>query len=343
MSKIEVQVCGTPSDRGLQTAYLEVIGTSNDKTTTIDLPLEIYGLLACASPDVTSLFTGEIIKLGTNKTEQITVTNCGDVPTAYTGSIVGQNYTITNQAVSPEIAPGGTYTYDVQYSASTMSLQSAKLRIVPTTPSIADMMIDLAGTGGNSVLAATNTNVSTTANTPVDFDVTVTNSGNYDWSVGTPVVSGTEFTLKNGAASVAGNNGTGIFTFTFTPAPGDVTHTANVSFPNSDNTTFTFTLTGTVGTNDVSPTAVNGYDLRQNYPNPFAGKSAITFTMAEAGQAKIVITSVTGNVVAVIANGIYGKGENTVMFDGSSLPSGNYFYELTAGSTHLQRAMTLRK
>jgi hypothetical protein len=261
----------------------------------------------------------------------------------FTGSITGQGYSIMNQPVSPSIAPGDSYTYDVQYSASTMSLQAGTLRVVPTTPGIGDMIITLEGTGGNSVLAATNTNVSTAPNTPVDFDVTVTNSGNYDWSVGTPVVSGSEFALKSSPASVAGSNGTGIFTFTFTPAPGDVQHTATVGFPNSDNTTFTFTLNGTVGTKDVSPTAVNGYELRQNYPNPFAGQSALTFVMAEAGHARIAITSVTGSVVAVIADGFFGKGENTVMFDGSSLPSGSYLYELTAGSTHLQRAMTLRK
>jgi hypothetical protein len=175
----------------------------------------------------------------------------------------------------------------------------------------------------------------------VNFDVTVTNSGNFDWSVGTPVVSGTEFTLVTSPATIAANGGTGIFTFTFTPSS-DISHTANVTFPNSDNTTFTFVVNGTL-TSSVSKTAMNGFELGQNYPNPFAAQSAITFTMAEAGLATIAITDITGKTVATVANGFFGQGENTVMFDGSVLPSGNYFYEFTAGSTRLQRPMSIRK
>jgi hypothetical protein len=342
MTKADVQVCGKPSDRGERTASLEVVGMSGDRTTTIDLPLNVYGLLACSTPDGTSLFASEIVKLGTSKTEQVVITNCGDVPVTYTGSITGQGYTITNAATSGVIAPGGTYTYDVQYSASTMSLQPGKLKVATSTPSVADMMIDLAGTGGNSILAATNTTANTNGD-PVDFDVTVTNSGNFDWSVGAPVVSGAEFVLKASPASITASNGTGNFTFTFTPNPGDVTHQANVTFPNSDNTTFTFVVKGIVGSNDVATSAANGYELRQNYPNPMMGKSTIAFTMGEAGQATIMISDITGNVVATIANGFFAKGENTVTFDGSMLTSGTYFYELTAGSTRLQRAMTIKK
>lgn len=341
MSKVDVQVCALPTERGLQSASLDVVGTSGDRTTTIGLPLEVYGLLACSTPDATSLFGSDIVKLGRSKTEQLTITNCGDVPVMYVASVQGPGYTITSDPLSGEVGPGGTFTIDVRFDATTMAAQPGTLRVAPSNPAIADMMIDLAGVGGNSVLAATNTNVSSDG-TPVNFDVTVTNSGNFDWTVGAPVVSGTEFTLVTSPATISAGGGTGSFTFTFTPS-GDVTHTANVTFPNSDNTTFTFVVNGTVGSSSVSPVAMNGYELRQNYPNPLNAQSAIMFTMAESGHASIVITDVTGNTVATVANGMFGKGENTVTFDGSKLPSGTYFYELTVGSTRLQRAMTVRK
>jgi hypothetical protein len=341
MSKVDVQVCATPAERGERNASLTVVAASDDRTTTRDLPLEVFGLLACSSPDATTLFEGQIVKLGRTKTEQVTVTNCGDIPVMYVGSIIGQGYTITSNPLSDEVLPGSSYTFDVEYSANTMSLQNATLRISPTSTVIPDMMIALAGTGGNSVLAATNNSVSTTG-APVDFDVTVTNSGNFDWSVGAPVVSGTEFTLKASPTNITSANGTGIFTFTFTPQTGS-NHQAGVTFPNSDNTTFTFVLNGAVGSSDVAPVAMNGYELRQSYPNPSAGASTIAFTMAEAGMAKIVINDITGNVVAVIADGFFVKGENVVKFDGSALTSGNYFYQLTANGTRLERALTIRK
>jgi hypothetical protein len=339
MSKVDAQVCATPTERGPRTASLSVKGTSNDKTTTIEIPLEVFGLLACSSPDKNVAFGSDIVRVGSMKTEQITISNCGDVAATFTASINGAAYSITGPQTTGLIAPGASHVYEVQFNASTMSLQQGTMTVAASTPAIADIVIDLAGTGGNSILAATNTNVASPG-TPVDFDVTVTNTGNMDWSIGTPVVDGAEFTLRTSPTSIMANSGTGTFAFTYTPATGG-THTANVTFPNSDNTTFSFSVNGTQAS--VGMMAMNGYELRQNFPNPFAGTSSIAFTMAEAGNAKLVLTDITGNTVAVIANGFFGKGENTVMYDASSVSSGNYFYELTVGETRLQRAMTIRK
>ena len=94
---------------------------------------------------------------------------------------------------------------------------------------------------------------------------------------------------------------------------------------------------------DVRPIAQNGYALGQNYPNPFSSSSVITFTMAESGNAQIVISDVTGNIVATAANQYFNAGENTVSFDATNMASGTYFYELVANGVRLQRSMLLSK
>jgi hypothetical protein len=104
-----------------------------------------------------------------------------------------------------------------------------------------------------------------------------------------------------------------------------------------------FILNGVAGSSSVRPVAANGYALGQNYPNPFSTSSVITFTMAEGGNAQIVISDVTGNIVATAANQYFNQGENTVSFDATNMASGTYFYELVANGVRLQRSMLLKK
>ncbi|HET6511399.1 MAG TPA: choice-of-anchor D domain-containing protein, partial [Candidatus Kapabacteria bacterium] len=117
-SSVDVQVCATPSERGIRAASLAVNGSSSDKTTTVELPLEVYGLLACASPDVNAAFNEEIVRVGTSSTASVVITNCGDVPSSFTAAINGAAYALSGAATSPVIAPGATHTFDVTYNAS---------------------------------------------------------------------------------------------------------------------------------------------------------------------------------------------------------------------------------
>jgi hypothetical protein len=87
----------------------------------------------------------------------------------------------------------------------------------------------------------------------------------------------------------------------------------------------------------------DGYVLGQNYPNPFISSSSIRFTMASAGRAKLVLSDVTGRVIATLAEGSYPQGENSVEFSIPDLPAGKYFYELEAGERKLHRSMIVRK
>jgi hypothetical protein len=343
-SSIDAQVCGTPSSRGLRTAMIDVVSFSNEKTTTTQLALAVYGLEVCAQSSTNIAFENEIIHVGENGTAQIMINNCGDVATAYTGVVAGAGYTLTSAGTTGVIAPGDNATFDISFNPTVMGSAAGTLTV--TGNGVTPIVISLAGIGGDVMIAAQNntapeTGVGLTSN---EFTVTVKNNGNMDLTPGDPVISNSEFTYVAGSGpSTIAAGATGNYKFTFTPAA-QGGRSASVTFPSaSPALSGGFMLNGNGITNAVRQTAQNGYALNQNYPNPFNPSTVITFTMAEGGNAQIIVSDMTGNVVATAANQYFNKGENTVTFDASQLASGTYFYELVANGVRLQRAMLLNK
>jgi hypothetical protein len=339
-----VQVCATPSTRGLRTASIAIDATSNGQTSTVDLPLMVFGQLVCAQPSTATAFENEVVLVNTTSTAQVLVNNCGDIPMTYTATAAGDGYSLTGAATSSVIAPGDNATFEVSFIPTVMSSLPGTLTI--TGDGIADMVVQLAGTGGNVMITATDNTAPETAvgSTSAEFNVTVTNTGNMQLTPGEPTISSTEFAYVSGSGPTTIDAGqTGTYKFTFTPAQ-EGTRTANVTFPSASPALMSgFVLTGSTPLSAVRPVAAQGYSLRQNYPNPFNPSTVITFTMAEAGMAKIIVTDITGNVVTTVAEQFFGKGENTVTFAASSVASGTYFYELVADGVRLQRSMILNK
>ena len=83
------------------------------------------------------------------------------------------------------------------------------------------------------------------------------------------------------------------------------------------------------------------YALRQNYPNPFNPVTNIEFSTPESGRVSLVVFNAIGEVVATLHEGELEAGAHVVAFDASDLPSGIYFYRLTAGSFTQVKKMTL--
>lgn len=97
------------------------------------------------------------------------------------------------------------------------------------------------------------------------------------------------------------------------------------------------------GNGNGSAKLAEGYGLDQNYPNPFNPTTDIAFTLPAASYISIEVYNVTGQKVATIAEGQYGAGEHTVMWDASSNSSGVYFYRLTTSQFVQTRKMLLLK
>jgi photosystem II stability/assembly factor-like uncharacterized protein len=72
----------------------------------------------------------------------------------------------------------------------------------------------------------------------------------------------------------------------------------------------------------------NSYSLFQNYPNPFNPFTTISYTVKELSLVQIKVYDVLGNEIISLVNNEKQKGNYSIKFDGSDLPSGVYLYSL---------------
>ena len=93
------------------------------------------------------------------------------------------------------------------------------------------------------------------------------------------------------------------------------------------------------------PTEVqpSSWNLAANYPNPFNPTTTIDFSLAEPCLVNLSVYSLTGQQVASLVNSDLPAGEHSVVFDGSGLTSGIYFYTMQAGDYSDSKKMVLIK
>jgi flagellar hook assembly protein FlgD len=85
------------------------------------------------------------------------------------------------------------------------------------------------------------------------------------------------------------------------------------------------------------------FSLEQNYPNPFNPLTKIRFALPTAETVKIDLYNNLGQKIQSILNSQYRAGYHEIDFDGSNLPSGVYFYKMTAGKFSEVKKMILVK
>ncbi|MBI1937528.1 MAG: T9SS type A sorting domain-containing protein [Ignavibacteriales bacterium] len=81
----------------------------------------------------------------------------------------------------------------------------------------------------------------------------------------------------------------------------------------------------------------------ENYPNPFNPTTLIRYTIKNSGKVTLKVYDVLGREVADLLNGYHEAGSYEIPFNGSSLPSGVYFYNLTTNGNSLTKKMLLLK
>ena len=95
---------------------------------------------------------------------------------------------------------------------------------------------------------------------------------------------------------------------------------------------------------DIAPMqSPEHFALMQNYPNPFNPETNISFTIQVSGFTALRVYDVLGREVSTIVNEEKQPGTYEAKFDGGSLPSGVYIYQLRAGGKTETRRMVLMK
>lgn len=103
----------------------------------------------------------------------------------------------------------------------------------------------------------------------------------------------------------------------------------------------------TIGVNQISTEIPQSFSLHQNYPNPFNPAAKIRFEIPVGNgrdrSVKLNVFDILGKEVTVLVNEELNPGVYEVDFDGTNLPSGIYYYSLSAGSFTQTKKMVLIK
>jgi len=97
-----------------------------------------------------------------------------------------------------------------------------------------------------------------------------------------------------------------------------------------DTLTFFKAPTGIIN-NEIT---ANSYKLYQNYPNPFNPSTKIKFEVPQGNNKNVtlVVSDISGKIIATLVNEQLNSGTYEVTFDGSKLSSGTYFYKLQSNN-----------
>ncbi len=90
------------------------------------------------------------------------------------------------------------------------------------------------------------------------------------------------------------------------------------------------------------------FELSQNYPNPFNPATTISYALPERSHVALAIYDLNGRLVKTLVNEIQPVGDYSVVWDGTneageSVPSGLYFYQISAGEFQETERMTFLK
>ncbi len=99
----------------------------------------------------------------------------------------------------------------------------------------------------------------------------------------------------------------------------------------------------TLGLNNINTAIPQTMRLHQNYPNPFNPATKIGFNLPKGSFAKLTVYDITGREIKTLVNENLHAGTYEYEWNGINLPSGVYFYKLTAENFTETRRMVLVK
>ncbi|HRE11098.1 MAG TPA: choice-of-anchor J domain-containing protein [Ignavibacteria bacterium] len=98
-----------------------------------------------------------------------------------------------------------------------------------------------------------------------------------------------------------------------------------------------------IGIQQIGNEVPRKFELKQNYPNPFNPITNIEFSVAKTRDVSLVIYNSLGQLVSTLVNQELTPGTYKYDFNATGLPSGSYYYRLTAGDFVQTNKMILVK
>ena len=105
---------------------------------------------------------------------------------------------------------------------------------------------------------------------------------------------------------------------------------------------------GTVGIDDNQSNLPIEFRLSQNYPNPFNPETNIEYQLPQAGFVNLTVFNILGQNVRTLVDGYQDAGYYSAHWNGANesgvkVPSGIYFYRVTAGDFSQTKKMMMLK
>jgi len=98
-----------------------------------------------------------------------------------------------------------------------------------------------------------------------------------------------------------------------------------------------------IGITPISTQIPSAYSLSQNYPNPFNSQTKMRIDVPKKGMVSLKVYDVLGREVAALVSQTLEPGSYNVAWNAASLPTGPYFYRMTAGEFTETKKMLLVK
>jgi hypothetical protein len=98
-----------------------------------------------------------------------------------------------------------------------------------------------------------------------------------------------------------------------------------------------------IGIQQINSNVPEKYELSQNYPNPFNPSTKIRFTVKNSVSVEIKVSDILGKEISLMKYGVLKPGSYVTDFFAEDLPSGVYFYRISAGEYTDTKRMILLK
>jgi hypothetical protein len=103
----------------------------------------------------------------------------------------------------------------------------------------------------------------------------------------------------------------------------------------------------TIGVNKINSEIPNGYELGQNFPNPFNPETRIKYSVPKSSYVYVKLYDIQGKEISTLAEGLHSAGTYEISLNineiKNTLPSGVYFYRLTGDGFSVSKKMILNK
>jgi hypothetical protein len=91
-----------------------------------------------------------------------------------------------------------------------------------------------------------------------------------------------------------------------------------------------------------NPGTITEASVSQNYPNPFSNTTTITVNLKDNADLSLEVTNLTGQQIMLKERGYVNAGTYFFQVDASDLPTGIYFYTVTANESQVTRKMIVK-